>query len=125
VTHTTLGRKLFSPDPIGTMGDGHRIALTACSVTLAPDVSDPVDERQSVVRAQCPLRPTWRASRLFDPLLQLRSLRRLQASYLDIRSPVGRSERRRELEVGTAEEKDIHRNAVGGYSMIHPSSGTP
>jgi hypothetical protein len=52
---------------------------------------------------------------LLDPLLQLRSLSFLQAGHLDVPGPVGRSEGRRGLEVGAAEEKNIHGNVVCGY----------
>ena len=62
-----------------------------------------------------PSRPARRASRLLDPLLELRSLRLLQAGDLDVPGPVGRTERGRGLEVGAAEEDDIHGNVVGGY----------
>jgi hypothetical protein len=47
-----------------------------------------------------------------------------QAGHLDVPGPVGRSERRRKLEVG-AKEHDIHRNIVGDYFNDPPGFGPP
>lgn len=93
------------------------MALRTSAGTVASGAESGVpagSSERSVTLTRRPLLPTRRAARFLDPLMQLRSLRFLDGSHLEVPGPVGGPKWRRAVEVRTAQENDIDGDVIGG-----------